>query len=249
MPLLPHRTAVAVAVLASTLSILSVAGCLHDDDPMDISTEPRSAKNGLDDLSPGEAVDTVIDTLEAKGSFHVTGTMDEGAAIDMTYVVGEGATGTIGDSADDSTPVEFVSADGRIYVTGDEQFLAQTVGEEAAETIGGKWVLLGDESAAQFDVLADGRRFAEALLSPSGGQARITGVRDVDGSPAVGLLFHDSGTTLWVAAEGDPVPLRLEKKGASGGTGVLRFTDVGADVDLTVPADEDVVDAADLPEE
>ncbi len=249
MPHVPRRIAEAVAVLASTLSMLAVAGCLPDDDPMDISTEPRSAENGLDDLSPSEAVDTVIDTLETEGSFHVTGTMDKGAAIDMTYVVGEGATGTIGDSADDSTPVELVSVDGRIYIAGDEQFLAQTVGEAAAETIGGKWVLLGEESAAQFDVLANGRRFAEALLNHSGGQARITGVRDVDGSPAVGLLFPDSGTTLWVAAEGDPVPLRLEKKGASGGTGVLRFTDVGADVELTVPADEDVVDAADLPEE
>ncbi|MFW6091162.1 MAG: hypothetical protein ACODAF_04755 [Actinomycetota bacterium] len=249
MPHVPRRIAVAVAVLGSTLSTLTVAGCLHDDDPMDIATEPQSAENGLDDLTPSEAVASVMDTLETEGSFHVTGTMDEGAAIDMTFVVGEGATGTIGDSADDPTPVKLVSADGRIYISGDEQFLAQTVGDEAAETIGGKWVLLGEELAAQFDVLADGRRFAEALLGSSDGQVRVTGVRDVDGSAAVGLLFRDSGTTLWVAAEGDPIPLRLEKKGASGGTGVLRFTDVGADVDLTAPAAEEVVDAADLPEE
>lgn len=246
MPHKPRRTAVALSVLPS---VLAMSGCLGDDDMVDISSDRQSAENGVDELPPSEAVATVIDTLEDKGSFHVTGTMDEGAAIDMTYVVGEGATGTIGGSADDSAPVELVSVDGRIYVAGDEQFLAETVGEEAAETIGGKWVLLGEESAEQFGVFADGARFAEAVLDPSGEDAQTTGVREVDGVPAVGLVFRDSGSILWVAAEGEPVPLRLEEKGASGGTGVLRFVDIGADVELAVPADEDVVDAADLPED
>ncbi len=244
-----HVARHAAVVLSVLMSALALTGCLPgDEDMVEISSDRQSAENGVDDLAPREAVATVIETLEDEGSFRVTGTMDEGAAIDMTYLVGKGATGTIGDSDDDPTPVELVSVDGRIYVAGDEKFLAETVGEEAAETIGGKWVLLGEESAERFGIIADGLGFAEAVLDASG-ETDMTGVREVDGTPAVGLLFRDTGMTLWVAAEGDPVPLRLEKKGASGGTGVLRFVDIGADVDIAAPPDEDVVDAADLTDE
>ena len=49
-----------------------------------------------------------------------------------------GATGTVGSE----TPVTLVALDGRIYVTGDAEFMATRVGADAAKRIAGKWLLL-----------------------------------------------------------------------------------------------------------
>ena len=254
---MPHivRRALAVAALAGC--VVSAGACAVpsvDDDaaPLaDITTsrDVAQAENGIDELTPRQALDVVLETLQEKGSFTVTGSMMRGGRLDITYVVDVGAAGSIGESADDESPVEMIAADDTIYVTGDEEFLAESVGEEAAEAIADKWVLLSEESAESFEVLADGRRFTEMVFDRVGPPADMTGVREVDGAPAVGLLFDDTGAILWVAASGDPVPVRLEEKGASGDTGVLRFKDVGSEVDLEVPDEDSVVDAEKLLED
>lgn len=214
----------------------------------EIATARVSAENGIDQMQPSAALDEVIEALEAQGSFHVTGSTMRGMVLDISYVVDEGAVGTVGDLETDSSPIEMVAVDDRIYVTGDEEFLAETVGEDAAKTIAGKWLLLAPDSSRRFEVLSDGRAFADAVMGREG-EIDVTGVREVDGEPAVGLLFRDSGATLWVAASGQPVPLRLEEKGASGGNGVLKFSDIGADIELDTPDEDDVVDVEGLSSE
>ncbi|HSI92450.1 MAG TPA: hypothetical protein VK925_03075 [Jiangellaceae bacterium] len=239
----------AVTVVAVGMGVTAGCGIGPSDvaEPLaDIATARVSAENGIDQLEPAAALDAVIDALYDEGSFSVTGAMVRGVVIDITYLVDEGAVGTVGDVTDDSGPVELVAVDGRIYVTGDEEFLAETVGEDAAKTIAGKWLMLAEDSSRRFEVLADGRHFTEAVLGGQDGELEMTGVREVDGTPAVGLLFRETGATLWVAASGDPVPLRFEEKGASGGSGVLRFVDLGVQVELEVPDEDDVVDAESL---
>jgi hypothetical protein len=247
MPIDLRRT-VAATVLAAGVGFTAGCGLSSDaTEPLaDIATTKVSAENGIDQLEPAAALDAVTEALYDEGTFTVTGTMMRGVVIDITYVVEEGAVGTVGDSAEDVSPVRLVAVDGRIYVTGDEEFLAETVGEDAAKTIAGKWLMLAEDSSRRFEVLADGRHFTEAVLGSRDEEITITGVREVDGVAAVGLVFRDTGATLWVAASGDPVPLRLEEKGASGGHGVLRFSDLGAEVVLETPDEEDVVDAESL---
>jgi hypothetical protein len=72
-------------------------------------------------------------------------------------------------------------------------------------------------------------------------------VREVEGAPAVGLVFSETGGTLWVSARGEPLPIRFEEKGAAGGTGILTFTDFGTEVVIEAPAVETVVDIEKLP--
>jgi hypothetical protein len=74
----------------------------------------------------------------------------------------------------------------------------------------------------------------------------MSDVRDVNGVPAVGLVFRETGGTLWASAQGDPLPIQFEEKGASAGAGVLTFADFGADVALQAPAADSVVDVATL---
>jgi hypothetical protein len=245
------RRAVAAFALLAGVTATAACGILPggegDAAPIaDIASERVSAENGLDKLDPAVALGKVTQELEEEGSFHVSGTVS-GGALDITYLVGQGAIGTIGDAEGGASPVEIVAADGRIYVAGDENFLIETVGEDAAKTIGGKWLLLADDSASEFDVLADGQKFAEAVFGDWTGQIETTGVREVDGHPAIGFLFRETGSTLWVAATGDPRPLRFEEAGASGGKGVLTFDSIGAEIELQVPGKDDVVDAEKLP--
>jgi hypothetical protein len=245
MPPLIRRPRMAAAALS--VCVLALAGCGNDDTtaPLaQIASDDQSApaENGVDQKSPEEALAAVLAALEAQGSYHVAGSTVGGGAIDITFKVGVGATGTV----DSGSPVTLVALDGRIYVTGDTEFMATNVGPDAAATMAGKWLLLPRDSTSTFAIFADGKSFADRVLGAQG-SVEIADVQDVNGVPAVGLVFPTTGGTLWVAAEGDPLPIQFEEKGASGGTGVLTFSHFGAEVTVAPPAPETVVDAESLP--
>jgi hypothetical protein len=242
MPPALRRVRVPVFV---TACLLGIAACGEDRPaPLEqISSTPQSgvAENGLDERSAEDALDEVMDALEGQGSYHVTGTSAAGGTVDISFKVGVGATGTVGVER----PVTLVAVDGRVYVTGDE-FMADNVGADAAERMAGKWLLLPAYATSDFSIFADGTSFAQAVFGEHGA-VEMSGVRDVEGAPAVGLVFSETGGTLWVSARGQPLPIRFEEKGAAGGTGILTFSDFGTEVAIEAPAVETVVDIEQLP--
>lgn len=227
-----------------SVCLVVLAGC-RDEAPRPLdqiaSDQVTAAANGLDRVSAEDALETVLSALAATDSYHVTGTSTSGEAIDI-YFVEAGATGTVGAGK----PVTLVALDGRIYVTGDAEFMATNVGADAAQRMAGKWLLLPPDSTSKFSIFADGDTFARTVLG-AGGSVEMSDVRDVNGVPAVGLVFKETGGTLWVSAQGDPLPIQFEEKGASAGAGVLTFADFDADVTLQAPPAESVVDVAALP--
>jgi hypothetical protein len=209
----------ALAAALSLVGVLVVTACGEEPEPRlevaDIAT-PRgevAAENGLDKAKPEDALATVLDALSDSGAFHVSGSLRNGSTLDISYVVGIGATGTVSEP-DSEAPVEIIAVDGRIYVTGDEDFLADSIGEDIDKTVAGKWLLLQEDSIEMYEVIADGERFAETVLG-RGGVLEMTGVRELDGTPVIGLMFVDTGATLWAAASGEPVPILFEEKGAT----------------------------------
>jgi hypothetical protein len=225
-------------VLAAT-----VAACGGDDQPVaplaQISVDPDAApaENGIDDNSPPEALAESIATMEATGSYRVSGTTLAGSTIDISFEVGVGSVGSVTTGAE----LNLISIDDAMYVTGDPAALGEQVGADVGSTIAGKWLLMSPEAATSMSIFADAGTFATSVLGsedPNG----ITSVREVDGVPAVGLLFPETGGTLWVAATGDPLPLRFEEKGATASSGVLTFGDFGAEVAIAAPDADSVVD-------
>ncbi len=199
------------------------------------------APNGIDELAATEVLEQSLAAMRATGSYRVTGTTVSGNTINIAFKDGVGSTGTVGAE----NPVQLVATPGAVYVTGDAS-LAEVVGADVGTTLAGKWLLISPEAAAGFAIFSDGSTFAAAVLgadAPDG----LTAVREVDGQPAVGLLFPETGGTLWVAATGEPLPLRLEEKGASAGAGVISFTDYGTEVAVTPPAEDAVVDLTKIP--
>lgn len=236
-----RRAAIAVALLAC---LLGVSACSADEvEPAtaQVSAEPSAspsptAENGIDQLSPGQALAAVRGALTEAGTYRVSGTTMAGGTIDISFVVGQGSQGTV----DLGAPVSLVSVGGQVYITGDEQFLAEKVGGADAARIAGKWVLLPEDSTSGFAIFVDGQRFAATLFGDQG-PGEMTPLTEVSGVPAVGLLFPETGGTLWVAAEGPALPLRFEEKGASAGQGVLTFDSYGAELALAAPPPELVV--------
>lgn len=215
---------------------LTVAPLAQVTAEKDAATGP----NGIQDLSPPKALERAIAAMQAAGSYRVSGITVDGDAIDIRFKVGVGSVGTI----KAGNPVQLIAANGVIYVTGNAQSLAAQVGANVDATIAGKWMLIPRDSS--FAIFADGSTFATAVLGAEA-PVEVTDITDVDGVPAVGLVFPDTEATLWVAAQGDPLPLRFEEKGASAGTGVLTFTDFGADVKVVPPPPQAVVDVSKLP--
>lgn len=247
MSLVAQRLPVAFAIAIVTAAL---TGCSSQPEQPGVTplaqiaaeAESAPAQNGIDALSPADALTRAIDTMEATGSYRVSGTTSSGSAIDISFRVGVGSVGTI----TAGTPVTLASTGGAVYVTGDPESIAAQVGADVNSTIAGKWLTISPDSTSGFAIFADGKTFAQSVLGAQG-PGEITGVTDVDGLPAVGLLFPETGGTLWVAATGDPLPLRFEEKGASAGSGVLKFTDFGADVAVPELAPDDIVDVTKVP--
>ncbi len=226
------------------MCLLVVTGCRDDaPSPLEQIAAERApgAANGLDQVSAEEALATVLSALADVDSYHVTGTSTSGERIDISFV-DAGAAGTVGSDQ----PVQLVALDDRLYVTGDAEFMATRVGKDAAKRMAGKWLLLPPDSASDFSIFADGETFANTVLGAEG-PVEMSGVHTVKGVPAVGLVFPQTGGMLWVSAQGDPLPIQFEEKGASAGAGVLAFSDFGADVAIKAPPEDSVVDAEKLP--
>jgi hypothetical protein len=119
--------------------------------------------------------------------------------------------------------------------------MAENVGADAAERMAGKWLLLPADATSDFSIFADGTSFARSVFGEQGA-VEMSGVQEIKGVPAVGLVFSQTGGTLWVSARGEPLPIQFEEKGAVGVTGVLIFSDFGAEVAIEAPPAERVVD-------
>lgn len=256
MPVAPRSSSVlgvAVRRIGAVVSVVSLAvataacGPEKEDHPgvaplaQIAANDSPPAINGIDRLEPDSALTEAISAMEATGSYRVKGRTMTGSTINITFKVGKGSTGTIHANGG---KFKIVSVAGKLMVSGDSENLSEAVGEDVDDTIGDKWLLMDDKSASGFEIFAGGKAFAEAVLG-SQGPGEMTLVKDVDGQPAVGLVFPETGGTLWVAASGKPYPIRFEEKGATANRGVLIFSDFGENVKLPSPDADDIVDVSD----
>lgn len=237
------RNVCAVVSLGILVPLLAACGADQSDTPgvsplAQIASEQTApAANGIDEKSPSAVLNEAVAAMEATGSYRVAGKTTAGADIDISFRVDVGATGMVSADGDE---IKILSTDGKLLVSGDVESLKKRVDEDVDDTIGDKWLALAPKQAKGFEIFLNGKAFADAVLG-SQGPAEITSVKDVDGEPAVGLIFPETGGTLWVAANGDPFPLRFEEKGATAERGTLVFSRFGEKVKLSSPDKDDIV--------
>jgi hypothetical protein len=248
---------------AAAISLFFVAGCgaSGDDETQSTTTtttavggstttttaEKPSGDNGVADLSAEEILDEATTALRDAGSVQVTGSInDDGSKLDLD--LGLSRTGAAGTLEIDGNKVELVVTDDTVYMQGDEDFYRSIGGASAAKLLGDRWLSVGVDSAEgkKFSAFGDFDGFVDSVLDPGEVAKGETG--DVEGTPAIALDDADSDAEepgqLWVATEGEPYPLQVNKKGSD--TEKITFTRHGEAVDVTPPPADDILDLDDL---
>jgi hypothetical protein len=226
------RRIVTAALLVSLA--LFAAACGSDK-----GAEPQSASaSKTADKPPEEILRDSQDAFRAARSVRVTGkVVQSGKSIelDMRIVRGTGARGSI---VNDGVKVNLIRSQERIWLRG-EKFWQGAVGKEIAGRIGDKWVLVPANAAASaassIDAFTDLDGILDQVLTPNGTLSK--GARqDIRGVSAIGLDDGGSGT-LWIAAEGEPYPLRIAPKPGSGEAEgqFIDFAEYNKKVAITAP--------------
>jgi hypothetical protein len=218
---------------AALVTVVLVGGCGG-------SSGGGSDTNGIEKLSADKALAKVKADAATVKSVHVKGEIVQngntlGLDVHAGDAQGEG-TLTVGGGT-----VELKLLDGVAYLRGDETAL-KSFGASDAElaATAGKW-LKSSASGGEFEsfsLFLDRDQLFTSLLDPNGTLAagKLT---TINGEKAFTLIdtateAEGGGGTLYVAATGKALPLRLAKAGAEGGS--VDFLDYDADISVEAPA-------------
>lgn len=244
------RTALGVGAVALALV---AAGCGSDDDGGSTTaaggstTEQTTAQspeesgdNGIAEKSAEEILTAAQEAARAATAVRVSGEIEE-VRLDLSIVKGEGAIGSMSQAG---AEFELVVNGDQVFVKGSDEFYDQLGGGQATEQLSGKWLQVPstDDDFGSIAQFADMDRLLGEILDPSADRLTKGETEDVDGTPAIGITA-DRGT-LFVATEGEPLPLKLT--GAADRPGEMTFSDWNEPAELTTPDPADVVDIAEL---
>ena len=236
---------------AALLVALAAGGCAGaDTDPASSVDAASSASpvldpadqvtNGIADVGAEEALTRSRDAVAAAASFRVAGSPSRGAPLDLVYVATDDVVGSSGTVSQGGSTFDLRAVNGEVYVRGNLDWLADTVAAGATRTLGSSWLLLPESLTAELELFVEPAALMDSLLVP-GGPVRSVGVAVIDDVPALGVQFVDTEATVWLAGEGEPYPVLVERLGATAADGVLRFSEYDADVTVEPPKAENVV--------
>ncbi|XVV15879.1 hypothetical protein ACQP2X_16465 [Actinoplanes sp. CA-131856] len=232
-------------VLAASLALTACGGKSETSTGGDTKAAPASsapAANPLDALTGQQILDKSRAALKSAKSYHVAGSMvDEGAKVTLDLKIA--GSDVFGFFAMKEGKIELLSVGKDRYFRPNAGFWADQLGAQGktlAKVIGKRWVKIDPsdkDTASMFDItnMSD-------ILEPEGAVEKTT-VKQIDGKPAQGLSdsVDGKGGALFVAAEGETYPLRLE--GPTPADGSLAFTEYGKTfAEIKAPAAADVFD-------
>ena len=246
-------------LLALALSGLLLTACSGDGDssssPTSAATSAPSGSGEQDgelaDLEAGEVLERSKAAFLAAGSVRVVGDITEGTeqfSLDLAISGSEGGRGSVS-SAGVTFQIVRIGTD--VYFQAPAAFYEQQVGPEGAAQLAGKFVrsTTDNQDFADLASFTDLQALAEELFVPEG-ELEKTDVIEIDGQQVLGLRDTD-GSVLYVAATGEPLPVRIAavEEGKTPApdapdAGQVDFREYGEPVDLTPPAD--VIDATEL---
>lgn len=197
--------------------------------------------NGIEKLSADKALAKVKADVETVKSVHVKGNIvQSGNTLGLDVHAGDSegeGTLTVGGGT-----VELKLVDGEAYLRGDEAAL-KSFGASDAElaATAGKWLKSSASGGefASFSTFLDTGQLFSSLLQPNG--TLETGeLTTLDGKKAFTLIdtateADGGGGTLYVAATGKALPLRIAKAGTEGGS--VDFLDYDAELNVEAPSD------------
>lgn len=215
-----------VAVLAVG-ALLLAAGCGSG------GGDPFKGKSAEDIVNQSKA------TLSKASGVHLSGTLqdEDGNTVIDLVISGDGAvTGTLknGDGV-----LEIIKVKDAVYLKGNAAAWQDQTGDEAAQTMAGKWIKMPTQAGAGgfFGIASLGDLADE--FSPSN-PARLPGTKKVNGKTVVGLEGKDStgeDIIMYVENTKDARPVQIAPGKGSSATGDIDFGDWGHAPDAKAPSD------------
>jgi len=222
-------------LVPAALTAALLAGC--GTTPSAPSSSPTPSKSAA--LSATEVIQKSQQALTKAGSYRMKGNVVESGDKMSIDVKVQGSDSFALISMGDQGSITVLNVGGASYFQADEVFWKKTGGIDAktyTSVFKDKWVKVkaGDANMQKFTEFTDAKTF----LDPTGSQSMTVGEKTtINGSSAWTLRdASSSGSALYVAAEGEPYPLRVEH----GTDGKIDFSDFGAKFDeiKAPPADK-----------
>jgi hypothetical protein len=174
-----------------------------------------------------------VTAAKAATSVHVHGKAggDDPLEIDIRLVADEGGEGRL---VVNGLSFDIVRIGDRAYFRGDEAFWRNFGGGEVVELLEGRWVEAPADSGdlASLTPLTDMDQLFDSILGDHGTISKGDETK-VEGAAAIVLEDVDKGGKLYVATEGEPVPLKLE--GPTDSPGSIAFDEWNAEHELKAP--------------
>ncbi len=199
-----------------------------------------TAANGVEKLSAQAILDRSKAAAKSASWVHLTGTQAD-TTLDLT-VGKDTASGSV---TQGGLTAQLLAVGGTTYIKGDKAFWDSSAGTGSGDVLAGKWVVAGSTKGADtsgLDAFTDVGRAVDTILSP-GGTVTKGGVSTVGGQRVVALTDSD-GSTLYVALDGPPYPVRIVPKDPT--TDPPTFSDWNVPVTIASPPPDQVVDPTKL---
>jgi hypothetical protein len=226
------RVRLALVPLVAAAAFL--AGCGPKTDNSTAPTTPAS--NGVEALPADEILTKAKAALTAAKSYHVKGDItQEGQTAKLDFkVAGKDLSGTIEMKG---PSIEIIKVGDDLYLKAPDAFWATLLqGKESSlALLKGKYVKTGATSGA-FATLGNAAT-AEQLLKHEGTLSKGQ-TKAFDSIPAIGLVDSKDKSVLYVATQGEPLPVAIESPDGK----VLTFTEYNQTVEITAPPAAEVFD-------
>jgi hypothetical protein len=193
-----------------------------------------SSSNGEARKPAEQVVEDARRAAVAATSVHMRGRItDEGKplSLDLVLVKGRGGKGTM---SENGLRFELVRVGDAAYIRGSDAFVKALAGSDAAATlVHGRW-LKGSASSGELAALTpltDPEQLFEGALG-NHGKLENRGEVELNGQKVVEIADTTQGGKLYVAAEGEPLPIALH---GGRNQGRLTFGDWNAAATVTAP--------------
>ena len=220
-----HAVKLKAAALLLALVCAVAAGCGGgDDSSSDSSPASSDETNGIASKSPQQIVNASADALSKVESFHVEGTQGKSTSVKADVGLPDQFRFNLSQGG---ATAQMLFVDNTLYIKANEDYWKQVGGNaRGAGQLAGRWFKL-PSATGEVKVLTqqvDPKVLSKCLREDHGTLAN-GGTATVDGQPAVVVIDKGDkpGTArgkLYVAATGDPLPLRTLATGSErpGGT-------------------------------
>lgn len=239
---------------SATLALAVLTGCGSDSPSPAAAGSSGSSASAASSSAASPAptdgktlVQQATAALGAAASVHLSGSVQsDGETFDVDITYGPSiAQGTVDVGGGATLEMRKVT-DGTVYAKGTAAYYAQAPGVGTGpdlSTIADHWVVVDDAAPAALSAvtgLLDKDGLVQSL-EPDDENAtyELSGPKDVDGTSAY-LVTDKDGSVFAVAAEGDPLPLKITDDGEDGGE--LDFDGYGDDTTVDAPDPGEIVD-------